>query len=63
MSAIYILILVSLLTATLFLAAFIWAVKSGQYDDTFTPAVRMLNDETPQKPDVNLRKSNKHQSI
>jgi cbb3-type cytochrome oxidase maturation protein len=28
-----------------FLGAFIWAVRSGQFDDTTTPALRMLRDE------------------
>jgi len=31
-----------------FLAAFIWAVKSGQYDDKYTPSVRMLFDDNEQ---------------
>jgi cbb3-type cytochrome oxidase maturation protein len=35
----------SLLVATGFLFAFLWAVKSGQYDDNYTPAVRMLFDD------------------
>jgi cbb3-type cytochrome oxidase maturation protein len=30
-----------------FLFLFIWAVKSGQYDDTFTPSVRVLFDDDP----------------
>ena len=31
-----------------FLIAFAWAVTSGQFDDTVTPALRMLHDdETP----------------
>jgi len=30
-----------------FLAAFIWSVKSGQYDDDYTPSVRMLFDDQP----------------
>jgi cbb3-type cytochrome oxidase maturation protein len=29
-----------------FLAAFVWAVRSGQYDDAYTPAVRILFDDT-----------------
>jgi cbb3-type cytochrome oxidase maturation protein len=35
-----------------FLIAFLWAVGSGQYDDTTTPPVRMLFDDTehPQPP-------------
>ena len=42
MSAIYILIIISLLVALGFLGAFIWAVKSGQFEDSYTPSVRIL---------------------
>jgi cbb3-type cytochrome oxidase maturation protein len=45
MSVIYILITVSICVAVLFLGAFIRAVKSGQYDDDYTPSVRMLFDD------------------
>ncbi|MBN8703813.1 MAG: cbb3-type cytochrome oxidase assembly protein CcoS [Bacteroidetes bacterium] len=44
MSAIFLLIGASLLVAVGFLAAFIWSVKDGQYDDDYTPSVRMLFD-------------------
>jgi cbb3-type cytochrome oxidase maturation protein len=44
MSVILILILASLLMATIFLAGFIWSVRSGQYDDTTTPSMRVLMD-------------------
>ena len=44
-SAIFILIIISLLVAVGFLVAFIWAIKSGQFDDNFTPSIRMLWDE------------------
>jgi cbb3-type cytochrome oxidase maturation protein len=44
MSVIYFLIGVGVLVAGGFLFAFIWAVKSGQYDDDYTPSVRMLFD-------------------
>ncbi|HKI77559.1 MAG TPA: cbb3-type cytochrome oxidase assembly protein CcoS [Ignavibacteriaceae bacterium] len=44
MSVIVVLIAVSLLVALGFLIAFLWAVKSGQYNDTYTPSVRMLFD-------------------
>jgi len=47
MSVIIILICVSLVVAILFLIAFIWAVKSGQYDDDRSPAIRMLFDDKP----------------
>jgi len=39
-----------MLVAGGFLAAFLWAVRSGQYDDSYTPSVRILfEDETLQK--------------
>ncbi len=44
MSAIYILIGASLLVALGFLGAFLWAVKSNQYEDDYSPSVRMLFD-------------------
>jgi cbb3-type cytochrome oxidase maturation protein len=31
--------------ALAFLCAFVWAVRSGQFDDTGTPPVRILADE------------------
>ncbi|MCU7490675.1 MAG: cbb3-type cytochrome oxidase assembly protein CcoS [Ignavibacteria bacterium] len=40
-----ILMFFSLLVALIFLGAFIWAVKSGQYDDKYTPSVRILLDD------------------
>jgi cbb3-type cytochrome oxidase maturation protein len=45
MSVIFILICFSLIVAAGFLFAFIWAVKSGQYNDTYTPSVRILLDD------------------
>jgi cbb3-type cytochrome oxidase maturation protein len=45
MSVLLILLFASLLIASAFLAAFIWSVRSGQYDDDYTPSVRMLFDE------------------
>ncbi|MFA0964896.1 cbb3-type cytochrome oxidase assembly protein CcoS [Roseivirga sp. BDSF3-8] len=45
MSAIFILIGISLLVACGFLGAFLWASKSGQYEDDYTPSVRMLFDD------------------
>lgn len=45
MNMIYFLIGCSILLALIFLAAFFWASKSGQNDDTFTPAVRILFDD------------------
>ena len=48
MSIIFLLIILSLIIALGFLGAFFWAVRSGQYDDDYTPAVRiLLEDEAP----------------
>jgi cbb3-type cytochrome oxidase maturation protein len=38
-------IVVSLLIALGFLAAFIWAIKTNQYDDDYSPSVRILFDD------------------
>jgi len=54
-----ILIFISLLIAGSFLIAFLWAVKSGQYKDTYTPSVRVLFDEDTQHSDnskINIKK-------
>jgi cbb3-type cytochrome oxidase maturation protein len=45
MSAIYLLIIASFVVALGFLVAFFWAMRSGQYDDDYTPSVRMLFDD------------------
>ena len=39
------LILISLILVTGFVFAFFWAVNSGQYDDDYTPSVRILLDD------------------
>lgn len=44
MSVILVLIFFSLLVAAGFLAAFLWAVRTGQYEDRYTPSVRILFD-------------------
>ena len=49
MSIIFLLALISLAIAIFFLGAFLWAVKSGQYEDDYTPSVRMLFDDTPKR--------------
>jgi len=52
-SVIFILIGFSLVVAIGFLVAFIWSVRSGQYEDDYTPSVRVLfDDDIPvKKPD------------
>lgn len=45
MTIIYLLIGCSVLMALLFLSAFFWAQRSGQNDDLYTPAIRILLDD------------------
>jgi cbb3-type cytochrome oxidase maturation protein len=56
LSAIFILIGASLSIATGFLIAFIWSVKTGQYDDDHTPSIRMLLDDVNTTDDNILQK-------
>jgi len=45
MDIIFMLIGFSVLIALIFLGAFLWANKTKQYDDTYTPSVRILFDD------------------
>ncbi|MBU2492059.1 MAG: cbb3-type cytochrome oxidase assembly protein CcoS [Bacteroidetes bacterium] len=58
MSVILVLIGFSLLVAVGFLIAYLWAVKSGQYDDKYTPSVRILFDDK-----IKNEKENKKEDI
>ena len=57
MSVILILILASLAMALLFLSCFIWAVKSGQFEDTCTPSMRILTDDAANEKRVSINES------
>jgi cbb3-type cytochrome oxidase maturation protein len=50
MEIIILLIFISLTIALVFLGAFIWNMKTGQYDDTYGPSVRMLFEDKKKKP-------------
>jgi len=53
MSVLVILVLVSLAVAGAFLAAFLWAISNGQYEDEYAPSVRMLFDDKSSEPHKN----------
>ncbi len=53
MNVIVILLGVSLTIAIGFLIAFLWSVRSGQYEDTYTPSVRILLDDVDNKSQNN----------
>jgi len=57
MNIMFLLIGASLLAAMVFLFLFIWAVKSGQYDDTYTPSVRILFDDDPVSETIHEKES------
>jgi cbb3-type cytochrome oxidase maturation protein len=62
MSVIIILILFSILIAGGFLIAFLWAVKSGQMDDKYTPSVRILFDND-EETKINKENNNSNKNI
>ena len=52
MKIIFVLIIISLIIALGFLLAFFWAVKSDQYEDDYTPSVRILFDDKKENTNV-----------
>lgn len=55
MSVILVLIGFSLFVALMFLGAYFWAVKSGQYDDKYTPSVRILFDDKKETDENDIK--------
>ena len=62
MSVIYVLLSISVCVAIVFFAAFIFTVKSGQYDDSYTPSVRMLFEDELVKTTRENNNQNKSQT-
>ena len=51
METIFVLLPLALLIAAIAVGFFIWAAKTGQFDDLETPAIRILfDDEEPRRP-------------
>lgn len=59
MYVMFVLIGFSLLVALIFLGVFIWAVRSGQYEDHYTPSVRALFDDE-KRSDTNASRGDDH---
>ncbi|MCZ4319126.1 cbb3-type cytochrome oxidase assembly protein CcoS [Aequorivita viscosa] len=55
MTIIYMLLSISLLVAIIFFVLFVFSVNKGQYDDTYTPSVRMLFEDELVKEDVKAK--------
>ncbi len=62
MNIIFMLIIASLFIAVLFFILFVKSVKAGQYDDVYTPSVRMLFDDELVEDGKSDQKSN-HKKI
>jgi cbb3-type cytochrome oxidase maturation protein len=58
MTVLLLLIFASLALAGAFLGAFIWAVRSGQFEDTCTPSMRVLTEETHSRNHLELTEAN-----
>ncbi|MBA4311440.1 MAG: cbb3-type cytochrome oxidase assembly protein CcoS [Chlorobiaceae bacterium] len=58
MSVIWILVGFSVFVAVSFLFLFIWAVRNGQYDDKYTPSVRILFDDEKKNITTNQTSGN-----
>ena len=59
MSVIYILLSISVLVAVIFFIAFIVAVRNGQFDDSYTPSIRMLFEDELKKEKTEPSKTKK----
>ncbi|NKI31265.1 cbb3-type cytochrome oxidase assembly protein CcoS [Croceivirga thetidis] len=62
MSVIYMLLTISIIVAVLFFFVFLAAVKKGQYDDAYTPSVRMLFEDELVNETSNNSNQNKSQT-
>lgn len=59
MEVIFVLIAVSLVLAVTFLILFFRAMKDGQFDDGYTPSIRILFENQPKKSIKNQPKKSK----
>ncbi len=57
MSVIYVLLTISIAVAVFFFIIFIHSVRSGQYEDSYTPSVRILFEDELLKPEDPVKKS------
>ena len=55
MTVIILLIIASLSVAIFFLLSFIWAVRTGQFEDTCTPSMRVLTEDEPARGNLRGR--------
>ncbi|MBK5212775.1 MAG: cbb3-type cytochrome oxidase assembly protein CcoS [Flavobacteriaceae bacterium] len=63
MNIIYMLLAISVFVALIFFALFIYSVKKGQYDDTYTPSVRMLFEDELVKEDASRKNKTSNKTV
>jgi cbb3-type cytochrome oxidase maturation protein len=61
MSVIILLMLASLAVGLVFVGAFVWSVRNGQFEDTVTPSLRVLADDAKSETFENNSKKHKHE--
>ncbi|PIY08972.1 MAG: cbb3-type cytochrome oxidase assembly protein CcoS [Flexibacter sp. CG_4_10_14_3_um_filter_32_15] len=59
MQVLIVLVICSLVVALGFLAAFFWSVKDNQYEDTYTPSMRILFDDNEVAQDIDSKETQK----
>lgn len=59
MEIIFVLLAISICLAIFFLISFLWATKTGQFDDTEGPAMRMLFDSEIEKGSASTEEKTK----
>lgn len=47
MSVLFVLVPLAILLVVVFVVAYVWSTRSGQFDDLTTPAMRALHDDPP----------------
>lgn len=60
MGVLFLLIIISMMVAAVFLGAFIWASKNGQFEDTYSPSVRILFEDKKENKPPQKKNKNKH---
>lgn len=63
MEVIWLLLPIGLMIAGGFLISYFWAVRSGQYDDTTTPAYRILIEDEPAAGPERTKKQERPEKI
>lgn len=60
MSVVFVMAPIALVLAGIAVGAFVWATRDGQFDDTETPAHRMLFDDAERRDEPELTEQDGH---